>query len=82
MEEGKLHLMELGSQYAQVEEELSEYKKRYNEVYTEYSRIAKEKEEENIIAKKQEQTKIFTERTMKQQLDDALHKFNRMLKER
>lgn len=74
--------MELGGQYAQVEEELNEYKNRYNEVYTEYSRIAKEKEEENIIAKKQEQTKIFTERTMKQQLDDALHKFNRLLKER
>ena len=48
----------------------------------EYSRIAKEKEEQSIIAKKQEQTKIFTERTMKQQLDDALHKFNRLLKER
>ena len=44
--------------------------------------MAKAQEESSMIAKKQEQTKIFSERTMKQQLDDALHKFNRLLKER
>ena len=82
MGQGHIQLIELGKQYNAIEEELNDYKLKYDEVYGEYSKIAKEKEEKDIIAKKEAQAKIFTERTIKQQLDDTLHKFNRLLKER
>jgi predicted RecB family endonuclease len=59
IEEDRAQIVEITDQYNAAVTEITEYKQKYEELYTEYLKVVVATANQNVLAKKDEENKIF-----------------------